>query len=178
MMIDEGLDTGPTLLQRRTPIGSEETAADLLPRLAQLGAEVLLDTIRGLEDGSVRPVPQDHALATKAPLLRKEDGHIDWSRAAPQIAARVRGFHPWPGSFTATPDGRMLKVLRARVDAGTGSTARDPGTITVVDDDGLGVLCGNGTQLHLLEVQPESRKVMPAHVFARGARVGPGARLG
>jgi len=178
MMIDEGLDTGPILLQRRTPIGGEETAADLLPRLAKLGAEVLLETIHGLEDGTLRPVPQDDALATKAPLLRKDDGWIDWERTASEIAARVRGFHPWPGSFTRTPDARMLKVLRARVDASAPGAAADPGTITVVDADGLGVRCGGGTQLHLLEVQPESRKAMPADVYARGARLGPGGRLG
>lgn len=174
MLIDEGLDTGPTLLARSTPIGAEETAALLEPRLAVLGAELLLETLAGLGAGTLRPTAQDHARATLAPLIRKEDGRIDWSMPAEAVARRVRGFHPWPGTFT-TWQGQPLKVLRARAE-GEGTEA--PGQIAVVDRQGLLVGCGQGTRLRLLEVQPESRRPMSAAAFAAGLRLGPGARFG
>jgi len=176
MLIDEGLDTGPTLLARSTPIGPEETAADLEPRLARLGAELLLETVRGLADGSVAPVPQDHAQATIAPILKKEDGRIEWSRPAPATACRARGFHPWPGAF-AFHDGRLLKVLRVREVPG-GVPVAEAGTVVSVDAEGVTVACGDGSWLRLLEVQPESRRAMPAAAWAAGARLRPGARLG
>ncbi len=176
MMIDEGLDTGPTLLARATPIGPEETASDLEPRLARLGAELLLDTVRGLGDGTLVPVPQDHVRATLAPILKKEDGRIDWARPAVATAWRARGFHPWPGAFTFH-DGRLLKVLRVREVPAAGPPA-EAGTVVAVDGDGVRVACGEGSTLLLLEVQPESRRAMPAAAWAQGARVRPGARLG
>jgi methionyl-tRNA formyltransferase len=175
MLIDEGLDTGPTLVARRTPIGTDEPAAELEPRLARLGAEALLETVRGLEDGTLRPVPQDHARATLAPLLKKEDGRIDWARPAVEVSCRARGFHPWPGAF-ALHEGRLLKVLRAREAAGLAPA--EPGTVLCVGPDGIGVACGGGTRLLLLEVQPESRRAMAATAWAAGARLRPGARLG
>jgi len=115
MLIDEGLDTGPVLLSRATPIGAEETAADLEARLAVVGAEVLLETLRGIGAGTLKAVPQDHAHATLAPIIRKEDGRLDWTMPAEVLARRVRGFHPWPGTFTAW-QGQPLKVLRARTE--------------------------------------------------------------
>jgi len=175
MLIDEGLDTGPTLLARATPIGPEETAAELEPRLARMGAEVLLSTVRGLDDGTLRPVAQDHARATHAPLLKKEDGRIDWSQPATTIARRARGFHPWPGACT-THDGRLLKALRVRPVEGAGPSA-EAGTVVGVGPDGVLVACGDGTSLLLVEVQPESRRAMPAPAWAAGARLRPGARL-
>lgn len=174
LLIDEGLDTGPTLLARATPIGPEETAADLEARLGRLGAEVLLDTMRGLVQGSLRPVPQDHSRATLAPLLRKEDGRLDWRLPAEALARRVRGFHPWPGT-TATLEGRLLKVLRA---APAEDASGDPGTVLAVDRDGLAVACGEGTTLKLRELQPEGRRAMTAGAYAAGARLKPGARFG
>lgn len=174
MLIDEGLDTGPTLLSRSLPIGAEETAADLEPRLARLGAEVLVETLNGLGAGTLQPVPQDHARATLAPIIKKEDGRIDWSQPADVLARRVRGFHPWPGTF-ATWRGQPLKVLRARPEAGATAT---PGEIVETGRDGLLVACGQGTRLRLLEVQPESRRAMSAADFAAGARLAPGARFG
>jgi methionyl-tRNA formyltransferase len=175
MLIDEGLDTGPTLLARATPIGPEETAAELEPRLARMGAEVLLSTVRGLADGAVHPVAQDHARATLAPLLKKDDGRIDWSLPATTIAHRARGFHPWPGAFTMH-DGRRLKALRVRpVDVAGPSD--DGGTVVSVGPDGVLVACGDGTSLRLVEVQPESRRAMPAAAWAAGARLRPGDRL-
>jgi methionyl-tRNA formyltransferase len=176
MLIDEGLDTGPTLLARSTPIGPEETAADLEPRLARMGAELLLETVRGLADSTLRPLAQDHSRATLAPLLRKEDGLIDWSLPAKTIACRARGFHPWPGAFT-THDGRRLKALRVR-DVDPAGPPPVPGTVTALGPDGVQVGCGGDTCLLLVEVQPESRRAMPATSWAQGARVLPGVRLG
>ncbi|HEX9188020.1 MAG TPA: methionyl-tRNA formyltransferase, partial [Vicinamibacteria bacterium] len=176
MLIDEGLDTGPILLARATPIGPEETAAELEPRLARLGAELLLDTVAGLADGTVAPRPQDHARATHARILKKEDGRIDWSLSAGWIASRARGFHPWPGAF-AEHGGALLKALRVREEP-AGEQPAPPGTVLAVDARGVVVACGEKTRLRLLEVQPESRKAMPASAWALGARVAPGARLG
>lgn len=175
MLIDEGLDTGPTLLARATPIGSEETAPELEARLAHLGAEVLLETLDGLARGSLVPRPQDHGRATLAPLLQKQDGRIDWTRPADEIARRVRGLQPWPGTETAWA-GKDLKVWRARVEPGSGPDVA--GTVVAVDREGVVVAAGAGTRLRLLGVQPESRRPMPAADFAMGARLRPGARFG
>ena len=174
MLIDAGLDTGPTLLARRTPIGEEETAEQLESRLARLGAEVLVATLAGLESGSLTPTPQDHERATLAPIIRKEDGIIDWTRSATAIARRVRGFHAWPGA-TTTLAGRGLRILRARALPGSDAP---PGTLERADREGLVVACGEGSRLLVLEVQPESRNAMPAAAFAAGARLAPGGRLG
>jgi len=172
MLIDEGLDTGPTLLSRSTPIGAEETAAELEPRLAAIGAEILVETLAEIAAGTLTPAPQDHARATLAPIIKKEDGRLDWTMPAEALARRVRGFHPWPGTFT-TWRGQPLKILRARAEAG-GALA--PGELEA-DRDGLLVGCGQGTRLRLLEVQPESRRPMTAAAFAAGLRLGPGARF-
>jgi methionyl-tRNA formyltransferase len=176
MLIDEGLDTGPTLLARSTPIGPEETAPELEARLGPLGAEVLLETLDGLARGTLTARPQDHARATLAPILKKEDARIDWTRAADEIARRVRGLLPWPGTVT-TWAGADLKVIRARVEPAALTDAA-PGTVLAVDRDGLLVAAGAGTRLRLLDVQPESRRPMSAAAFAAGARLPPGARLG
>jgi methionyl-tRNA formyltransferase len=173
MLIDAGLDTGPVLLARSTPIGPEETAPELEPRLARLGGEVLLETLAGLAAGRLEPISQDHSRATLAPLLKKEDGRLDWSQPATTLAWRIRGFQPWPGA-AATCEGQGLQVRRARIEApGPG----EPGTIVQVDREGIVVACGDSTRLRLLEVQPESRRAMPAAAFAAGARLKPGSRL-
>jgi len=173
MLIDAGLDTGPTLLARAEPIRDDDTADGLEARLSTLGAAVLLETLAGLEAGTLAAVPQDHDRATLAPIIRKEDGVIDWTMPADGIERRVRGFHPWPGAST-TLAGRGLRVLRARVAEGGGH----PGTVLAVERDGIHVACGGGTQLVLVDVQPESKRAMPASAFAQGARLAPGARLG
>jgi methionyl-tRNA formyltransferase len=175
MLLDEGLDTGPILLACATPIGPDETAAELQPRLATLGADLLVATLAGLEKGALQPRPQDEAVATKARLLEKEDGRIDWSLSASAIACRMRGFFPWPGAFTQL-EGRGLKVLRARVAGDVGSGL--PGAVTGLDQEGIVVACGAGTQLRLLEVQAESRNPVPASAFALGARLQVGTRFG
>jgi methionyl-tRNA formyltransferase len=174
MMIDAGLDTGPTLLSRATPIGVEETAPDLEGRLSRMGGELLVETIDGLLDGSVHPLPQDHARATLAPLLHKEDGRVDWTVSARVIECRIRGFQPWPGTTTAAA-GRGLKLWRARVESG--GTDLAPGTITAIDRESIVVACGEGSLLRLAEVQPENGRRMSAAAFAAGARLRPGARL-
>jgi methionyl-tRNA formyltransferase len=173
MLIDAGLDTGPTLLARSEPIRDDDTADVLEARLAALGASVLLATLAGLEAGTLAAVPQDHDRATHAPIIRKEDGVIDWTTPAAEIERRVRGFHPWPGAGT-TLAGRGLRVLRARTTEGGG----DPGSVAAVDREGIHVACGAGTRLVLLDVQPESKRAMPASAFAQGARLAAGARLG
>ena len=170
MQIDEGLDTGPVLLARRTPIGAEETTPELEARLAVLGGEVLVETIAGLEAGTLEAVPQDHAAASIAPMLEKEDARIEWTWTAETIARRVRGLQPWPGTAT-THAGRRLEVRRARPEPGTGAP---PGTITALDSGGFVVACGEGTALRVTEVQPESRRAMPAAAFAAGARLAAG----
>ncbi len=132
MQIDEGLDTGSLLLSRSLAIAPEETAAELEPRLARLGGELLVETLAGLESGTLTAVPQDPARATLAPLLRKEDGRVDWTLPARAIACRARGFYPWPGSYTQH-DGRLLKLIRVRerpdghqcLDVGVGSECRE-----------------------------------------------------
>lgn len=176
MLLDEGLDTGPTLLARATPIGARERAPELHDRLAVLGAEVLLETLAGLTAGRLTAQPQDHARATHAPLIRKEDGRLDWSRPALELERRVRAFDPWPGTF-ALAGGRVLKVLRSA--EGAPGEARPPGTVVelTAEDDALVVACGGGTRLRLLEVQPESRRPMSARAFAAGAHLAPGARF-
>jgi methionyl-tRNA formyltransferase len=176
MQIDEGLDTGPLLLSRALPIGPQETAAELEPRLARLGGELLVETLAGLETGTLQPVPQDAGRATHAPLLTKQDGRVDWSLPAHAIACRARGFHPWPGAFTHH-EGRLLKLLRVH-EAALERSALEPGLVSEVDPKGIAVACGAGTLLRLEEVQPESRRAMPAAAWAQGARLRPGVRLG
>lgn len=172
MLIDAGLDTGPTLLARAEPIRDDDTADVLEARLAQVGASVLVETLAGLQSGTLVAVPQDHERATQAPIIRKEDGVVDWTAPAVEIERRVRGFHPWPGTST-TIAGRGLRILRARVGGGDGA----PGSVVAVDRDGIHVACGQGT-LVLQDVQPESKRPMAASAFALGARLSAGTRLG
>jgi methionyl-tRNA formyltransferase len=180
MLIDEGLDTGPVLLQRATPIAPDETAVELEPRLARLGADVLLETVRGLASATLTASPQDHERATLAPLLKKEDGRLDWTRPARELHCRIRGFQPWPGTFSSL-EGRTVKILKAHP-GGDAPDARDgtgaPGTLLDVAPEGLVVACGAGSRLLVTEVQPESRRPMAAAAFAAGARLRPGRVFG
>jgi methionyl-tRNA formyltransferase len=173
MLLDEGMDTGPTLLSRSTPIAPDETAGQLEERLARMGASLLLETLDGLARGELAPTPQDSAHASYAPLLKKEDGRVDWGAEAAAIERRIRGFQPWPGAV-ANVAGRTLKLLKARVETGP---AGDGGTVLAVDAEGIVVACGSASALRLLEVQPESRRGMSAAAFAAGARIRPGQRL-
>lgn len=166
MKIDAGLDTGDMLRKAETRIGPEETAPELSARLAAMGADLLIETLDMLERGQIVPEPQDHDAATLAPILKKEDGIVDWSRPAREIHARLRGFTPWPGA-TTTFRGAGLKILTARLSAETGLA---PGQLALRQRK-LVAGCGGGTALELVEVQPEGRKRVPGESFANGARL-------
>jgi methionyl-tRNA formyltransferase len=170
--MDAGMDSGPILLQRAVGIGPEETAGELLGRLAGLGAELLIETLDRLD--SLLPRPQDHGAATRAPRLRKEDGVLDWTRPASELAARVRGLNPWPGAFVPStgPDHGRLTIWRATSLPGNGP----PGHLV---ETGRALAIGTGAGLLLpLEVQLANRAVMSWQSFLRGARLAPGASLG
>lgn len=176
MRIDAGLDTGDILLRRETAIGPEEDAVSLGRRLAEIGAPLVVETLAGLEQGTVRPVPQDHAAATLAPILHKEDGRIDWNIPARDIFNRVRGLVPWPGAHT-TFRGQLLRLWRTRnAERGTRNSAQEPGTL-FIEAGQLFAVCGRGTALELLEIQVEGRKRISAADFLNGARVKSGERL-
>ena len=172
MRIDAGLDTGDILLQSEMPIASEDTAETLAPRLAAVGADLMVDTLRGMAAGAVQPHPQDHSRATLAPILKREDGQIDFQRAAPETVNRMRGFQPWPGAFTSFR-GKQLHVWAAKPIA-----AAVPAGEIRVEGERLLVGCGGNTALELLEVQPEGKKRMAARDFAHGYRPKPGEKLG
>lgn len=177
MRIDAGLDTGGTLLKWETGIGAEETAPELSARLAQAGAGLLIETMRGIEAGTIQPEPQDHALHTLAPILKKEDGQIDWNWPAAKIHARARGFQPWPGAFTGFR-GATLHVWKCRVLPGEGGLEAPPGTLTPIDKRRLAVMCGDGSRLELLEVQIQGRNRVDAASFRNGQRIVDNERLG
>jgi methionyl-tRNA formyltransferase len=169
VQMDEGLDTGDVRLQKRIAITPGETGESLLEKLGPLGAEALEEALGLLERGQLPRVPQDHAKATLAPLLTREDGKVDWTRPAPELDARRRGFTPWPGAWT-TADGSVLKIHDARPVKGSGP----PGALL----EGTTFAAGNDTAWELREVQPEGKKRMPAASWLLGARLRPGTRLG
>jgi methionyl-tRNA formyltransferase len=165
MQMDEGLDTGDVLLQRALPIGPDDTAEALAPRLAALGGEALVEAIALAAAGEIVPVRQDAARASLAPILAKEDGRVDWSLPAPRIAARLRGFSPWPGAWT-TLDGRIVKLLEARAEGAPGGA---PGEARRAAR-GLVVACGEGTALAVTRLQAEGRAAQDALSFLNGLR--------
>jgi methionyl-tRNA formyltransferase len=171
MQMDEGMDTGPVLLTARTPIGPDETAGELALRLAEIGARTLIDALARLD--ALAPAPQPHAQATLAPRLKKEDGHLDWSRSARELADLVRGCNPWPGGLALAPGGPLL-VWRAASDEA--ATAAPPGTL-VPRAQSLAIATGSGALLPR-EVQAVGRRVVAWQDYLRGARLGPGAVLG
>lgn len=173
MFIEPTLDTGPILLQRRTPIGPGETAPELMERLSEIGAGLLGETLARLDD--LTPRPQHDRDATFAPILKKEDGLIDWTRSAIEIERCVRGFQPWPNAYTSF-NSRGLTIWRAEP-ASTVSEAV-PGEVIAAHGDNLIVSCGGQTALRLIEVQPESRKRMRVREFISGARMKVGDRFG
>ena len=175
MRIDEGLDTGDILLQREMAIDPEDTAVTLSPRLAEIGAELMLETLRGLEAGTIQPRKQEHTETTLAPILEKEEGRIDCNREAPEILNRLRGFQPWPGAFTSFR-GKNLTLHRARL-AAYGLGPLVPGEMKAAGND-LFLGCGEGTALEVLELQPEGKRRMSARDFIHGYRPKAGERLG
>lgn len=182
MRIDAGMDTGHMLLQREIEIGPAETAPQLSSRLSELGAPLMAETLRGLAAGAIVPRPQNHAEATHTPLLKKEDGRIDWSLPAEKIYNRMRGLAPWPGAYT-TFRGQTCHVWGQPVSKGKGAGAAwgvlnpNPGTLAR-EKDGWFVSCGHATVLHLLAVKLEGRKQVSAAEFANGARLKTSERFG
>jgi methionyl-tRNA formyltransferase len=172
MRIDEGLDTGDILLQKDLAILDEDTAETVSPRLAAIGADLMVQTLQGLSEGTIRPEPQKNEEATLAPILKKEDGRIDFSRDARQIYNRVRGFQPWPGAFT-TFRGKTLNITAAKPVA-----ENIPQAELLVKDNRVFVGCGKSTSLELLEVQPEGKKRISARDFVHGYRPGAGEKVG
>jgi methionyl-tRNA formyltransferase len=171
MQMDAGLDTGPILAQRSEPIRPDDTTFTLGERLAPLGATLLLEALPDYLAGKLTARPQDESQATYAPQLKKEDGHLDFSRPAVELERQVRAFTPWPGAF-AVWDGQPFKILCAAV---VNMTQAAPGRV-INTDRGPAVGCGAGS-LRLVEVQPAGKKPMPAADFVRGARHFIGARL-
>jgi len=171
MRLDAGLDTGNILLQQEVAIGAEDTAETVAPRLASIGADLVVETLRGLQAGSIQPRPQDNSRASLAPILKKEDGLVDFSRSATEIFNRIRGFRPWPGAY-ARFRGKNLQILKAQPasDALPRAELRAKG-------DRLLVGCGDNTSLELLELQLEGKKRTSARDFVHGYRPQVGEKL-
>ena len=171
MLLEEGLDTGPILLQQTLPIGPDQTAVDLFDLLAKAGAPLVVETLAGLGNGTIHPQPQNHAFATFAPLLDREDGRMRFADStAHELYNRWRGFQPWPGAFT-TLAGKKLIVHRLEVAPAPGaaeSRPAVPGQMRV-ENHRLFVACAGGTWLELLEIQLEGKKRLAAAEFLRGA---------
>ncbi|MDR3771971.1 MAG: methionyl-tRNA formyltransferase [Terracidiphilus sp.] len=176
MLLEEGLDTGPILLQQTVEIGPDQTAADLFERLARAGAPLMVETLAGLAAGTLHPQPQTHEGATYAPLLDREDGRMDFAaRTAPELYNRWRGFQPWPGAFT-TLEGKKLIAHRLSVAAPHFGSA-EPGQLHV-EGQRLFAACAANTWIELIELQLEGKKRLAAAEFLRGNQLAANARLG
>jgi methionyl-tRNA formyltransferase len=176
MHMDEGLDTGPILLQVEEPILPDDDAGTLGDRLARAGGSLLVRTLDGLEAGTIEPKPQDEAAATVAPRMRPDEEWIDWTKDAGAVDRLVRALSPDPGART-TLRGKVLKVFRAVPLEETRPAAESPGTIVTLDADGVGVACGEGAVV-VTDLLPEGRRRMSGAEFVRGYRPEQGERLG
>ena len=174
MQLVEKMDAGKIYLQKAVPLAADETTGTLQAKLTPLGARLLLETLQRLKDGTLVARVQDESQATLAPILRKEDGLIDWTQPAVAIERRVRGLNPWPGSYSYL-NGKMLKVHRAKI--ALDGTTRNPGEVVRADSGGFWVATGSGV-IDLEEVQLENKKKLSGVEFIRGARVKAGDRLG
>lgn len=172
IQMDAGLDTGAILLQRATPMGATETSVELMDRLADLGADVLSETLASID--VLTPIPQNGADATLAPIMKKADGLIDWSMNANMIVDRVRGFQPFPTAYTSHRGGRLVIWSASVTEGRTGS----PGEILEASVETLVVACGRGTALQITELQPEGKRRMSARDFLNGAKAVVGETLG
>ncbi len=168
MQMDAGLDTGPILLQRTVKIGAKETAIELMDRLSDLGADLLANTLSGLKD--IEPQTQDHANASLAPLMRREDGLIDWDMMAKAISDRVRGFQPFPTMFTVN-GGLRLTIWKAFPYTESNDCESKPGHVLLAKGDDLLVGCGEGTILRIEELQPEGKRRMTTRDFLNGVKL-------
>ncbi len=177
MQLDEGMDTGPILLQERLEIDPKDTAETLSERLAELGARLLVDTLDGLEDGTVAPAPQSDDGANVTPMLRRSFAKVEWSMPARTLVNRLRGFTPWPGMHTKFRGGRLkLHGLEEVMPSPAGDEA--PGEVLHADGGGIVVRCGRGTAVRITELQREGRRRMPVDAFLIGERVTRGERFG
>jgi len=189
MLLDEGLDTGDVFLCEETEIGPDETTPELYDRLAGMGAPIVVKTIEGIIAGTLKPKPQDDSQATFAPMLKKEDGFLDWAQTAKEIHNRVRAFNPWPGTVTKFR-GTNCKILKTAVGAVYDRPTSgglivgghrpplqfEPGTV-VPSKGRLSALCGDGVALEILSIQPENRKSVSGADFANGARIQAGEKF-
>lgn len=176
MYMDEGLDTGDILLMERLPISADDTGGSLHDKLAALAPAALEQALDLLEAGKAPRTPQDAALATHCGKLRREDGRLDWTRPADELARLIRAYQPWPGTHTVLPDGRILKIHRA-TETGASLSTLPPGTLVEASPkSGLVVRCGHAC-LRLDEVQAEGGKRLAAADFLRGHPLEPGAGL-
>ena len=185
MQMEQGLDTGPMLLKGQVSVEDEDTGQSLHDKLAPLGAQLLMEAVEGLIRGELRPEVQDHEAATWAPMLRREDGELDWTRPAPQLHDQIRGFWPWPGAYTTWVDpqgqAQLLKIHRARVVPASeqpDASGQLPGRVVAASaaQDRLWVACGQGT-LALELLQAPGRRVMSARDLLNGCAIAPGAQL-
>ncbi len=173
MLMDEGMDTGAMLLRERVVIQPDDTTGTLSMRLAEVGGRLLIETLRRLKAGTLTPQQQNHALATMAPLLKKEDGLIDWTLTSVEIANRVRGLSPWPGAYAYVNGERW--ILR-RVVVGEGSQGAAPGIMTKVTKDRIDVATGDGT-IQIVEIQPSNGRPMTMAQYLAGHRLTEGTSL-
>jgi methionyl-tRNA formyltransferase len=173
MFVDEGMDTGDILLSAKLEIAPDDTSAMLYDRLAKLGADLLIKTIKAIEAEEIKPIPQDHKKATYAPLLKKNDGHINWKKPAEDIEAFIRGITPWPGAFTFY-DNKRLKIFAA--EPISSDITAPPGTVIKSFTDELRIATGKGA-LSILKIQSESGKQLSIKDFLRGCSIPPGTIL-
>ncbi|WP_437669468.1 methionyl-tRNA formyltransferase [Sorangium sp. So ce131] len=176
MQMDEGMDTGPVYAVHRTPIGPDMTADELAVALGALAARVVREDLGRAVDGAIEAAPQDHAAATHAPLLKKEDGRIRWDRSAREVHDHIRGMTSWPGAFT-TIQGKALKVLATRVESEASRGEAPPGTVVMAGRDIVIVACGTGA-IQILRAQAEGRKPLAAAELVAGRTLQTGMVLG
>jgi methionyl-tRNA formyltransferase len=177
MLMDEGMDTGDILLQKTVAIDEEDTAGTLHAKLSRIGAELLLETVQRVKQGTITPIPQNHEAATYAPLLKKEDGWITWQEPAIQIYNIVRGCFPWPGAYTYF-QGKTLKLLKVRMERDVGNiSSPGPGTVVTLDKHTGPVIATGEGYIRILEIQPENKKPMHSSDFCRGYHLAVGDRL-
>ena len=171
MLMDEGMDTGDILLTERVEIQDNDTTDSVYEKLKDIGANLLIKTISGLKKGMVRPIDQDDSYATYAPMLKKEDGRIDWAIKPEEIRNLIRGMYPWPGAYTRW-EGKQLKIFKAQV-ASEERTSEEPGVIIKTSTDGIYVATCAGILL-ITELQPENKSKMSASEFIKGYKIGKG----
>ncbi len=179
MQLDEGMDTGAMLHKRTMAIAPDDTAGTVFERMAPLGAEALLEAMDGLAAGTLTPTPQDHDLATYAPMLTKEHGVVDWTRPADEVASLIRGVDPWPGAYSALSGARLKLFLATPAPAGTSDgdgRVGQPGEILAVDTRGVEVACGSGAVV-IAAVQAPGKRRMAAQAYASGHAFEPGMVL-